>query len=339
MLKKCLFRGGLCLVNTAVIAISTPSVVVAEGIEDAINTLGQISWRLEACRIIEETKAKVAMGKIKGTPWVIENKYDKSIKQVIGKALADCVTNRHEFKDKEAKDLITFKGSIISDYDQTNWNAVLLYNYVNRAIKGAEGTTQQILANCVNELQSYYLTNVQWLKINDFSSVHNGLMRAFYDIGEYVKQFNLIMESKISNTNKLPMKGLQNAYSDYNYKMKSNHVQLFHKLNQNHCLVEKYSSEAKPLSWWRFAPFFGFENNKFSIYSVFEDTYYVSKNNEKKQYEFARINYVNYWHEKDILASINRLDLHLFDGLEISFCNDTNKIANIEMQKKKSLAY
>ena len=91
--KKGLFRGGLYLVNTAVVAISTSSVVVAESIEDA--------------------KFKVATGQIKDAPWFIDGKYDESIKQVIGKALTDCVTNRHEFKDKEAKDLITFKGSII----------------------------------------------------------------------------------------------------------------------------------------------------------------------------------------------------------------------------------
>ena len=79
-------------------------------IEDARNTLTQIYWRIKAHNIIEDTKWQVKQGQIKDEPWFVEQKYDESIKKVIGKAIADCVTNRNEFKDKKAGDLITFEG-------------------------------------------------------------------------------------------------------------------------------------------------------------------------------------------------------------------------------------
>ena len=59
--KKGLFGGGLCLVNTAVIAISTPSVVVAEGIGDVRNQLNQIWWRINANNEIQNSKLKKSM--------------------------------------------------------------------------------------------------------------------------------------------------------------------------------------------------------------------------------------------------------------------------------------
>lgn len=52
------------------------------------------------------------------------------MKEIIGKAIADCLENKNEFKDKINKDVITFEGKEPIDYNRENWNAVILYNYI-----------------------------------------------------------------------------------------------------------------------------------------------------------------------------------------------------------------
>ena len=113
MEEKLSIRGGLWLGSAvAIFAAASSDVVAAEemAIEDARNTLTQIYWRINAHNIIEDTKWKMKQGQIKDEPWFVDPEYEESIKKVIGEAIADCVTNRNEFKDKKAGDLITFEG-------------------------------------------------------------------------------------------------------------------------------------------------------------------------------------------------------------------------------------
>jgi len=70
----------------------------------------------------------------------------------------------NEFQDKKVGEIITFENTHPEDYDQANWNAVMLYNYVNKMVK--YGTkrygkdlkilTQEIMDNCYNELETKY---------------------------------------------------------------------------------------------------------------------------------------------------------------------------------------
>ncbi|MBQ2174260.1 MAG: hypothetical protein II453_04010 [Alphaproteobacteria bacterium] len=180
-------RGGLYLVNTAVIAISTSNVAVAEGIEYAKNTLAKTHWWIEACNIINDMKWKANQSQIKNKPWFIAEKYDKSIKQVIGKAIADCVANMNEFKDKNAGDCVIFARTSPKDYSPENWNAVLLYNYVNDVIKGEKGTTQQMLDDCAKRIEKHY--EREGLDVKD------SLIKARLDIKAYIEALD--MEKKL----------------------------------------------------------------------------------------------------------------------------------------------
>ena len=165
--KKCLFGGGLGLGSSIIIAISASSVAVAEdniGINQ-INTLLQVHWRIYAHNTIEETQSRLNNGwHLSYDTWFADEKYDESIKKVIGKAIADCVTNMNEFQDKKVGEIITFENTHPEDYDQANWNAVMLYNYVNKMVKlgtkrygkDLKILTQEIMDNCYDELETKY---------------------------------------------------------------------------------------------------------------------------------------------------------------------------------------
>ena len=145
MLRKKVCICGLYLINTAIIAASTLNATIAKENSQVINSLLQANWRIYAYNIIEESQSELRerfqfshqdIQTYEFKPWFIDEYYDESIKQVIGKAIADCVTNMNEFKDKKDGELITFDGLEYEDrpedYTQENWNAVVLYNYVAR---------------------------------------------------------------------------------------------------------------------------------------------------------------------------------------------------------------
>ena len=190
-----LFRR-LCLVNIAVMAIAASNVVVAEGIEDARNALTQIWWRVQANNVIEKTKLKVDQGQIKEKPWFIDKKYDESIKKVIGKAIADCVTNMNEFKDKDPEDVILFRNTNHKNYTQSDWNTLLLYNYINTIIKSgfirnemkgiARGpNTYTTLILAVERIDKYYDPHVEDYDLMEKTN------KALKTVTEYIDKFDL----------------------------------------------------------------------------------------------------------------------------------------------------
>ena len=141
--KKYLFGGGLYLVNTAIVAISTSSVATAEGSHTKIrNALNQIYWRIKANNIIYYTLDKDK------NAWIKKKKYWDSIVKVIGKAIGDCVTRDNEFKDKQLSDIITFTATP-EGYKPENWNAVVLYNLV-------EYTKRNVRYECCLEDNTLY---------------------------------------------------------------------------------------------------------------------------------------------------------------------------------------
>ena len=165
--KKGLIRGGLCLVNAAVIAISTSSVVVAEGIDDVRNQLNQIWWRINANNIIYYTPEK---GK---NAWIKNTRYRNSIIKVIGKAIGDCVTGDNEFKDKQLSDIITFTANPLS-YEQKHWNAVVLYNLV-------EYTKRHVRYKCCLEYGTMYAEPKELAKYKEisFDQIENDLINYY----------------------------------------------------------------------------------------------------------------------------------------------------------------
>jgi len=188
--KKCLFGGGLCLGSSIAIFASISSDVIAqEFTAEARNTLTQIYWRTHAHNIIEETKWKLFKKEIKDKPWFIDKDYDESIKKVIGKAIADCLTNMNEFQDKDkgTEEIITFKNTNPENYDQANWNAVMLYNYVNEATKGEKTTTEERLNVCHDRIQQCYRD----VKSKKVVSTKEAIKKARDDIGKYVKALGM----------------------------------------------------------------------------------------------------------------------------------------------------
>ena len=193
--KKCLFGGGLCLGSSIAIFASISSDVIAqEFTAEARNTLTQIYWRTHAHNIIEETKWKLFKKEIKDKPWFIDKDYDESIKKVIGKAIADCLTNMNEFQDKDkgTEEIITFKNTNPENYDQANWNAVMLYNYVNEATKGKITTTEEILNVCHDRIQQFYRD----VKSKKVVSTKEAIKKARDDIDKYDDAFKIYEQLK-----------------------------------------------------------------------------------------------------------------------------------------------
>ena len=195
--RKCLFGGGgLCLGSSIAIFASISGDVIAQGFtEEARNTLMQIYWRIHAHNIIEETKCKLFKKEIKDKPWFIAKDYDESIKKVIGKAIADCLTNMNEFQGKKAGEIITFKNTRPEDYDQANWNAVMLYNYI------ACKKNKQDYRKTIEKINDYYTKFFQENNLSDkINQLNTFIINAVSDIEKYKEALNLYkhMESSIS---------------------------------------------------------------------------------------------------------------------------------------------
>ena len=178
--KNGLFRGGLYLVNTAVVAIFTSGAVVAEGIEDFRNQLNQIWWRIKANNLIKHaenrinqasiTNDKGYISRVTNKNWIANKKYRKSIIEVIGKAIGDCVTGKNEFNNKGEDDIITFgidKFKDLKKLKQKHWNAIYLYNYIKD--------------NKVEEYKRYFNTSSRYDLISfDFERLQNKLYEKYY---------------------------------------------------------------------------------------------------------------------------------------------------------------
>ncbi len=112
--------GGLYL-DSAVLVLSVftqSSIVQYEYFSrrDVLNVCNKISWRIIANNKIVDAK--------EGS-WITEGKYNESIRNVIGKAIADCLTEDNEFAGKKAGDVITFDVDA-KTYTAENCNVVVL---------------------------------------------------------------------------------------------------------------------------------------------------------------------------------------------------------------------
>jgi len=68
--------------------------------------------------------------------WIATVGYKDSVYQVISRALADCMLQTNELSIDAAKQsgIIQFQNNIVATYNQSNWNAALLYNYLSYII-------------------------------------------------------------------------------------------------------------------------------------------------------------------------------------------------------------
>ena len=163
--KKCLFGGGLYLVSTAVIAIYTSSVAVAEDCS-ILNKQNQIYWRFYANNTMLKAEGQ--------SEWIKNKKYRDSIINVIGKAIGDCMAEENEFKHWNREELgdkvILFedkkKYKSFLHYTISNWNAVFLYNAVNLAINNEKYwadhvfNTENLMKECYNRISTYFFNEL-----------------------------------------------------------------------------------------------------------------------------------------------------------------------------------
>ena len=121
------YSGGAYVVN-AVLALSAftqNSIGQDEYLtnRDVLNMSNQFSWRIIANNTIVDAE--------KGS-WITKTEYSESIRNVIGKAIADCITEKNEFAGKKENEVIKFKADPTKvKYSPANWNAVVLWNLIH----------------------------------------------------------------------------------------------------------------------------------------------------------------------------------------------------------------
>ena len=145
---------------------------------DVLNVCNQIDWRIFANNKIVDAK--------EGS-WITEEKYSESIRNVIGKAIADCITEQNEFVAKKAGDIITFDVDPRKQtYTAGNWNAVVLWNLIhvyNREYK-AKGKCD--MKEAFNEVE--LLVKQEYRTIKDIDNI---IYKAVCVIKEYAKELDL----------------------------------------------------------------------------------------------------------------------------------------------------
>ena len=197
--KNGLFGGGLCLLNAAVIALSTSSVVVAEEECSVTNKQNQIYWRIYAHNMRLNATGKSA--------WIKDEEYRDSIINVIGKAIGDCMALENEFKDCSCREelgdkIILFEGKdkYKDPYDYTikNWNAVYLYNAVNFAINNERYwgfctvIAKELLEECHRRIKKHY-EQFYWIHTEDDKKRQR---RKVSELDEQKKLINTFLQKK-----------------------------------------------------------------------------------------------------------------------------------------------
>ena len=186
--KKQVFGGGLYLKYILGILCITPCCFA-----DLIGTELKSEDDLHHFTLSLEFKSNVAykLSQEECADWIKADQYKDSIYKVISNAIADCVLKRNEFaKDKVEDDVIKFAGTEPKDYDEANWNAVVLYNlvYYIRGSRFDEGISQE------DVLQNFFKKYIEEEKIaKGYGQEYKQKMEdAFNDIKEYDKNLNII---------------------------------------------------------------------------------------------------------------------------------------------------
>ena len=179
-------------------------------VSDAVNLCNQISWRLTANNKIVDAK--------EGS-WITDEYYSDSIRNVIGKAIADCVTGRNEFEGKQAEQTITFNvDPRKQSYTAANWNAVVLWNLIHvynweykangkcdmetafnevaKRIKNEYSAIMdinRIVDDAVSDIKEYARALNLGKELNEFYEVSQRLQQQTYGIGKETRAAPLLV--------------------------------------------------------------------------------------------------------------------------------------------------
>ena len=157
-----------------------------KNISELINVFNNISWRIMANnKIVDEDK----------NSWITKQKYNESIVKVIAKAVADCITDKNEFANKNANDVITFNVTA-KNYTKANWNAVVLWNYLH--------ILKYDYLNNINSNQDEIFKELKTRICDNYpsegvSNLEGKINRAIIDIKEYDKALSLKAEMALFN--------------------------------------------------------------------------------------------------------------------------------------------
>jgi len=163
-----------------------------DDLHQARNQLNQIWWRIEANNIIQNPKVETQHA------WIKNGYYWDSIVKVIGKAIGDCVTEENEFKGKNIGgklEVIEFANPKVFEYSRENWNAVMLYNYVNVKINlpGDAHSDQELLKFCLNTVYQHYEEKYKNIYNNEKAKkeLYEKLSQSKNDICMYIEALDM----------------------------------------------------------------------------------------------------------------------------------------------------
>ena len=189
-LSKNKYSGGYLANTILVLSAFTQSSIAHNAylsVQEAVNLFSQKDWRIKANTKIVEAK---------DNSWIKDEvTYGDSIRKVIGEAIGKCITDTGEYAGAQQDSVITFNVTPKQvNYTAENWNAVVLWNYLN-ALKWCvindtpfenEAGFDSICERLYNHYSEY---NVDDLR--------NKLNKAISDIKAYSKELDL--ESEMSN--------------------------------------------------------------------------------------------------------------------------------------------
>ncbi|MBQ9335652.1 MAG: hypothetical protein IJS10_03860, partial [Alphaproteobacteria bacterium] len=180
-MKKQVFARGLCLSWIAIATQCSTIEARCVNISEMLNKCNEVSWRVKANNTIFNSS--------EGS-WIKETMFSESIREVIGKAIADCVTEKNEFASKTGVDTITFETTPNDiNYSPENWNAVVLYNYLNIIksdfINGETRDQDKVFNELFTKCYNYY--NINYEIVNLEACIE----KAINDIKEYDKELNI----------------------------------------------------------------------------------------------------------------------------------------------------
>lgn len=191
---------------SSAIAMCLPSIssdVVAEkSIRNLRSKLNQLSWNL----FCNKQEHRIQTDNLGDAEWVLDDAYKYSRIAVIGKAIGDCIAGENEFYGRSASDIIIFPNQEPEHYNQSNWNAVILYNYVHEAINNSNipdsayytrhfSNVGAALQHKLPMIKNAYATRYRNKRGNNADELLNGLNqnldKAIRDIQQYVSALQL----------------------------------------------------------------------------------------------------------------------------------------------------
>ena len=124
---------------------------------EVVNLFNNVCWRIIANNAIVDANKD---------NWITEEEYRESIIKVIGQAIADCITEKEEFANKKATDVITFAVTPKdTPYSPKHWNAVILFNYLHESKEadkiGHNMTAEYLFDQVHRKVLAHYRDNYQ----------------------------------------------------------------------------------------------------------------------------------------------------------------------------------